>query len=243
MKKFEIDLNADIGEGAEFDAEIMHCITSANISCGVHAGDANTIRRAVRSALQNEVAIGAHPGYDDRENFGRKEQNLPPEEIKELILEQLIFLDKIVQEEGGKIRHVKPHGALYNQAAVEPLVAEAVIQGIKEFDSNLYIMGLAGSLFLKRASQHGMKTIAEAFADRRYNTDGTLVSRSIPGAVIEDPSDAAAQALAFAEKRNITAINGTPIFIDAQSICLHGDNQHALEQAQFISRALRGNEK
>ncbi len=208
-----IDLNCDMGEldDAAHEAALMACITSANIACGGHAGNEQTMERTARLALERGVRIGAHPGYPDRENFGRLEIAMTPEAIADTVYAQIARLDEVVRRLGGAIVHVKPHGALYNVAVRNADVARAIAQGAARWNPRTTIFGLAGSPMLEVWRAMGMAVAGEAFADRRYEPDGTLRSRKLPDALITDPREAAAQAVRFAREGL------------AETICVHGD--------------------
>lgn len=233
-----IDLNADLGEGCDTDEELLTLVSSANIACGWHAGDAATMRRCVRWAIQNHVAIGAHPSFLDRENFGRSTMHLPPEEIFSGMLYQLGALDAIVRAEGGRMTHVKPHGALYNQAAKDAVLANAICNAIRTFNPELSLYGLAGSELISAARNAGLDAIEEVFADRAYEADGSLVARSKPGAMIENDADAIAQTLSLVKDKQVKAIDGSIVHVNAQTVCLHGDGPHALDFARQIRSRL-----
>ena len=233
-----IDLNADLGEGAGNDEALLKLVSSANIACGWHAGDAVTMRQCVGWALANGVAIGAHPSFPDRANFGRSEMHLPPQDIVAGVLYQIGALAAIVRAEGGALSHVKPHGALYNQAAQDPVLADAVCEAVRRFDPRLKLVGLAGSRMIEAARRAGLTPIEEVFADRGYNPDGSLVSRKLPGALIEDEEQALAQTLSLVRDRQVTAIDGSSVSVNAQSVCLHGDGAHALSFARRIHERL-----
>lgn len=230
----EIDLNADLGEGAGSDEALLGLVSSANIACGWHAGDAKTMRQCVRWALEHGVAIGAHPSFPDRENFGRSTMHLPPEEITANVLYQIGALAAIVKAEGGTLAHVKPHGQLYNQAAKEPELAEAIVEAVRRFDPSLKFFGLAGSGMIEAASRAGLTPVEEVFADRGYMADGSLVPRSQPGALIEDEEQSLAQTLSLVRDHQVRAIDGSIVAVNAQSVCLHGDGAHALAFARRI---------
>jgi UPF0271 protein len=223
-----IDLNCDMGEleDSAHEAALMEHITSANIACGGHAGDEATMERTARLAMQRGVRIGAHPGYPDRANFGRLEIEMTPEAIADTVHEQIARLDAVVRRLGGQIVHVKPHGALYNVAVKNAAVAEAIAQGVARWDPRVPIFGLAESPMLDVWRGMGMKVAGEGFADRRYESDGTLRSRKLPGALITDPKEAAAQALRIARKGR------------AQTICVHGDTPGAVEILRACKEAL-----
>ena len=233
-----IDLNADLGEGCDNDEALLALVSSANIACGWHAGDAKTMRQCVRWALQNGVAIGAHPSFPDRENFGRSEMNLPADEVIAGMLYQIGALAAITKAEGGRLAHVKPHGALYNQAVKDPLLADALCEAVKRFDPSLKFFGLAGSGMIEAATRAGLQPVEEVFADRAYNPDGSLVSRKLPGALIESDAEAIAQTLSLVRDHRVTAVDGSTVSVNAQSVCLHGDGAHALEFAQRIREKL-----
>lgn len=234
----QIDLNADLGEGCDNDEALLALVSSANIACGWHAGDAKTMRQCVRWAVANGVAIGAHPSFPDRENFGRSEMNLPADEIVAGMLYQIGALAAIVKAEGGRLAHVKPHGALYNQAVREPVLADALCEAVRRFDPSLKFFGLAGSGMIDAAVRAGLQPVEEVFADRAYNPDGSLVSRKLPGALIESDAEALAQTLSLVRDHQVTAIDGSIVAVNAQSVCLHGDGAHALEFAQRIRERL-----
>lgn len=233
-----IDLNADLGEGAGNDEALLQLVSSANIACGWHAGDAKTMRQCVRWAIDNDVAIGAHPSFPDRENFGRSAMQLPPEEIVAGMLYQIGALAAIVKAEGGTLAHVKPHGMLYNQAVKEPELAAALCEAVRLFDPTLKFFGLAGSGMIDAARRAGLTPVEEVFADRGYLPDGSLVPRSQPGALIEDEEASLAQTLSLVREHRVTAIDGSRVAVNAQSVCLHGDGAHALAFARRIRERL-----
>jgi UPF0271 protein len=230
----EIDLNADLGEGAGNDEALMGLVSSANIACGWHAGDAQTMRQCVRWAIEHGVAIGAHPSFPDRENFGRSTMHLPPEEVTAGMLYQIGALAAIVKAEGGTLSHVKPHGQLYNQAVKEPELAEAIVEAVRLFDPSLKFFGLAGSGMIEAARRAGLTPVEEVFADRGYMPDGSLVPRSQPGALIEEEEQSLAQTLSLVRDHQVRAIDGSTVSVNAQTVCLHGDGAHALAFAQRI---------
>ncbi|RYF82500.1 MAG: 5-oxoprolinase subunit PxpA [Comamonadaceae bacterium] len=233
-----IDLNADLGEGAGNDEALLGLVSSANIACGWHAGDARTMRQCVRWAVAHGVAIGAHPSFPDRENFGRSAMQLPPEEIVANTLYQIGALAAIVNAEGGRLAHVKPHGMLYNQAVKEPELAAALCEAVRLFDPTLKFFGLAGSGMIDAARRAGLMPVEEVFADRGYMPDGSLVPRSQPGALIEDEEASLAQTLSLVRDHEVRAIDGSTVAVNAQSVCLHGDGAHALAFAQRIRARL-----
>lgn len=239
-----IDLNCDMGEMPEAIADgtqesLMPFLTSVNIACGGHAGDENTMRTTVEQALRKNLAIGAHPGYPDRVNFGRLELNLPADTIAQSVFEQVSKLAEIAAKGGARISHVKAHGALYNQAARDSAVAWAIANGVARWRRDVVLVGLAGSPMLDAFRHAGFAIAAEAFADRRYEADGSLRSRKFADALIVDPAESAAQALRIAEKTSVIARDGTEIRIAAQTICIHGDTPGAVKIAAAVSRRLK----
>lgn len=234
----QIDLNADLGEGAPHDAELLALVSSANISCGAHAGDADSIASAIHLAHAHAVRIGAHPSYPDRVNFGRKFMQLAFPSLRNHLLYQLHALRGIVHSQGAQLTHIKPHGALYNQAAMDARLAEDLVLIFQEFDPQIAIVGLAGSQLIHRANQLGMRTIAEGFADRRYTAQGTLEPRSVPDAVIHDSQQAVAQCLEMICEGRVTTTQGQRVKVQIDSICLHGDTPEALCFARAIVAAL-----
>jgi 5-oxoprolinase (ATP-hydrolysing) subunit A len=256
-----IDLNCDMGELPEAIADgtqkaLLRSITSANVACGGHAGDERTMRTTIEQALRAGVAIGAHPGYPDRENFGRLELKMPPEAVAESVCEQVRALAAIAATCGAKLVHVKPHGALYNQAVKNRELAEAIAKGVANavaktlgvaslpsppqgLCKDVILVGLAGSPMLDVFRQAGFAIAAEAFADRRYESDGTLRSRKFDDALIRNPEEAAWQALGIAERGVVIASDGNEVSVDAQTLCIHGDTPGAPEIAASVARNLR----
>lgn len=232
-----IDLNADLGEGCGSDAALLQLVSSANIACGFHAGDAQTMVESVREALKNGVAIGAHPSFPDRENFGRTAMQLPPETVYAQTLYQIGALATITRAQGGILRHVKPHGMLYNQAAKDPQLADAIARAVYDCSPSLILVGLAGSELIRAGERYGLVTRQEVFADRGYQDDGSLVPRSQPGALISDEEQALAQTLEMVESGQVKSINGVWTPVIAQTVCLHGDGEHALLFARRLRRA------
>ena len=238
-----IDLNCDMGEMPQAVADgtqesLMGFLTSVNIACGGHAGDEGTMRTTIEQALLRNLAIGAHPGYADHANFGRVELNLPPEAIAKSVFEQVSRLAEITAQCGARLSHVKAHGALYNQAAREATIAAAVADGVARWRRDVVLVGLAGSPMLDVFRGAGFGVAAEAFADRRYDTDGLLCSRKFADALILDPAEAAAQALRIAQKGSAIARGGTEIRVEAQTICIHGDTPGAVKIAAAIVQRL-----
>ncbi|HHX7271395.1 TPA: 5-oxoprolinase subunit PxpA [Yersinia enterocolitica] len=230
----KVDLNADLGEGCANDQALLQLVSSANIACGFHAGDAQTMRQSVRWAIEYGVAIGAHPSFPDRENFGRTAMQLPPETVYAQVVYQLGALAAIVKAEGGIMQHVKPHGMLYNQAALDPLLADAIAQAVKAVDPTLRLVGLAGSALIRAGERAGLVTRQEVFADRRYQSDGTLVPRSQSDALIESDDLALSQTLAMVQHHRVQARDGSWVPVQADTVCVHGDGAHALNFARRL---------
>ncbi|AHM72924.1 5-oxoprolinase subunit PxpA [Yersinia hibernica] len=230
----KVDLNADLGEGCANDQALLQLVSSANIACGFHAGDAATMRQSVRWAIEYGVAIGAHPSFPDRENFGRTIMQLPPETVYAQVVYQLGALAAIVKAEGGVMQHVKPHGMLYNQAARDPLLADAIALAVKAVNPLLRLVGLAGSELIRAGDRAGLVTRQEVFADRRYQGDGTLVPRSQPDALIESDDLALLQTLAMVQRHRVQARDGSWVPVQADTVCVHGDGAHALSFARRL---------
>lgn len=233
-----VDLNCDLGEGAGDDEALMPLITSANIACGAHAGDETSIRIAVRRAIAHGVAIGAHPSFADREHFGRIEHVLPAGEITRLVRDQVATLREIAAAEGAVLRHVKPHGALYNMAARDASVAAEIVDAVVNVDAGLRLFGLAGSVLLKVGRARGLRVAEEVFADRTYQPDGSLMPRSRPGALIHDEGEAVAQVLRMVREGRVRAVGGAEVPIIADTVCLHGDGPRAVAFAMALRSAL-----
>ncbi|QSF46980.1 LamB/YcsF family protein [Paenibacillus tianjinensis] len=238
-----VDLNCDLGEsfGAYRlgrDEEILPLITSANIACGFHAGDPGTMSRTVKLALEHQVAIGAHPGLQDLIGFGRREIKLSPREAYELTIYQVGALWGFVRAEGAVLQHVKPHGALYNMAAVSAGLAEAIAEAVYRIDPELILVGLAGSELIRAAKKTGLQSASEVFADRTYQRDGSLTPRSEPGVLITDEQQSLQQVLQMVTEGKVHTTRGENIDIFAETICLHGDSPHAVEFASSIRSVL-----
>lgn len=238
-----IDLNSDVGEMPEALAdgtqeELLRYISSANIACGGHAGDADMMRSTIEQAVRYGVSVGAHPGYEDLANFGRKQLHLTPEEISSSVCRQTLALDTIARQLGVTIQHVKAHGALYNQAASDRAIARAIAEGVSRWNKDVMLIGLAGSVMLEEFRAAGFSVAAEAFADRRYERGGRLRARKFPDALLRDPEEAAVQALRIVEQGSVTAADGTSIPLLADTICIHGDTPGASQIAAEIHRRL-----
>jgi UPF0271 protein len=234
-----IDLNADLGEGCVNDEAILDSVSSINVACAWHAGSAEEMLSLVRAARLRGVAIGAHPGFPDRANFGRKEMRLPLTSVRAGLLYQIGALDGIVRAEGGELAHVKAHGALYNQAARDPDLARCIARAIRDFNPQLKVMGLAGSLFIEAVRAEGLTALEEGFADRGYTGDGRLVKRGTAGALIEDESAMLAQVLSMVKTGTVIGQDGTVCHVHVDTICLHGEAPHALQFAKAIRAHLR----
>lgn len=234
----EIDLNADLGEGCGDDEAILDCVSSANIACGWHAGDADTMRAAVLAAKARGVAVGAHPSFPDREHFGRSAMQLPADTVYSGVLYQIGALQAIARAEGVHLTHVKPHGALYNQAARDPALAAAIVKAVRAADPALAVVGLAGGELVRQARADGLCALDEVFADRAYLADGSLAPRGTPGALIEDEAQALAQTLQLITHGTVTALDGSTVTLRADTVCLHGDGAHAVAFARLLQREL-----
>jgi len=239
-----VDLNCDMGELPEAIADgtqeaLMPSLTSVNIACGGHAGDAQTMKTTIEQALRWKLALGAHPGYPDRLNFGRRELNLPAEAVADSVFEQVRALAEVAADRGARLAHVKPHGALYNQAVHNRDLAEAIARGVARWGLDVVLVGLAGSPMLDVFREAGFEVAAEAFADRRYEPDGTLRSRKFEDALIRDPAEAGRQALRIVERGMVIARGGAEVAVNAQTICIHGDTPGAPGIAATVAQMLR----
>jgi len=239
----QIDLNGDVGEsfGAYeigHDAALIPILTSANIACGFHAGDPGVMRATVALARQHGTAVGAHPGFPDLVGFGRREMKATPREVEDLVAYQIGALAAIAAAQGVRLAHVKPHGALYNMAARDLDLADAIARAIAAVDPSLALFGLPGSQSLEAAQRHKVRAVSEAFADRAYRRDGSLVPRNEPGAVIDDEQIVVTRAVAIARDRVVIAADGTRVPLDVQTICVHGDTPGAAVLASRIRKAL-----
>lgn len=248
-----IDLNCDVGEIPALiadgtDDRLLAQVTSANIACGGHAGDAATMRATVGSAIRHGCAVGAHPGYDDPEHFGRRRLEMPLDRVSDLVRDQVARLLAVAHAAGAALVHVKPHGALYNAAADDRALADAIARGVRAACAGAapgaigawpILVGLAGSPSLEVYAREGFAVAGEAFADRRYEPDGRLRSRTLPGALLEAPDEAAAQAVAIVRDGRVTASDGSPLGVKADTLCLHGDTPGAVRIAAAVREALQ----
>jgi 5-oxoprolinase (ATP-hydrolysing) subunit A len=240
-----IDLNCDLGELPEMlengsQAALLRHITSANVACGGHAGNAAMMRTTIEQAIAAGVAVGAHLGYEDPANFGRIELELASQKIAASMHQQILSLDKIAKECGTHVVHVKPHGALYNQAARDRRIAKAIAEGVARWSTDVVLMGLAGSVMLEEFRKAGFRVAAEAFADRRYELNGSLRSRKFPDALLANPADAAEQALRIVQQQSVLTLNGEAVHMEAHTICIHGDTPGAVRIAESVNRELHG---
>lgn len=240
---YRVDLNCDLGEsfGAYQlgrDKEILQFVTSANIACGFHAGDPAVMRKTVRLALDNNVAIGAHPGLPDLVGFGRRTMDITAEEAYDLVVYQIGALAGFVKAEGGVMQHVKPHGALYNMAAKNQALADGIAGAIAKVNPELILFGLSGSALVKAGRRFGLKTAQEVFADRTYQSDGTLTPRSQADAMITNDQQAAAQVIKMVREQTVQSRDGKAVKIQADTVCIHGDGLHALTFARHLRNVL-----
>ena len=239
----QIDLNCDMGEGFGVytigsDAQVMPLITSANIACGFHAADPMTIWKTVKLAKASGAAVGAHPSYPDLVGFGRRPMDVSAEEVMADLLYQIGALSAFCRREGVRLQHVKPHGALYNKAAADSAIALAIAEAIKAVDPELYMVCLSNSAMVTAAKATGIRYVEEVFADRAYTREGKLVARTLPGAVIHDPVEAEERVLGMVRDRCVIAIDGTPVPLTAQTICVHGDTAEAIAMIRCIRSRL-----
>lgn len=234
----KVDLNADVAEGCGQDDKLLTIVSSANVCCGLHAGSYAEMLTTLQLAKKNNVRVGAHPSLDDRENFGRSDQVLSEEGYRALLRYQLGATKALCDLVGVTLEYVKPHGALYNQAAAKESLADILVSEIKNFDSNLKVMGLSGGYLVKSAKNHGLEAISEVFADRNYEKDGTLVSRSKDNALITDTNEATNHVMQMITEGSVTSVYGEKVPVDAQSVCLHGDGEHAILFAKEIKKQL-----
>ena len=231
---FHVDLNADLGEGAGFDAELFELITSANISCGFHAGDPASILRSIHDAKEQNVSIGAHPGFADRDNFGRAEHTLEPDEVFAQVLYQLGAFGSLATAATVRMNHVKPHGALYNMAVRDDKLADAIVRAMLVADPYLILFAPANSALERAAVAAELRVVSEVFADRNYLADGSLVPRNRPDALLSDPEDAAKRVLRMLHEGKVQAVDGHDVEVRAETICIHGDTPGAVEFARNL---------
>ena len=238
-----MDLNSDLGEGygrwaLGDDAALLEVVTSANVACGFHAGDPATIDRTVRTAVERGVAVGAQVSYPDLVGFGRREIDVPPDELTADVLYQLGALEAFAKAAGSRVRYVKPHGALYNRIARDPVQAAAVVEAIRRYDPALPLLTLPGSVAMEAAGEAGIPSVGEGFADRAYTAAGRLQSRREPGAVLHDPEQVAARAVVMATEHRVETADGTQVAVEVRSLCVHGDTPGAVDLARAVRTAL-----
>ncbi|WHY64107.1 LamB/YcsF family protein [Cytobacillus firmus] len=238
-----VDINCDMGESFGSykmgrDEEILDHITSANIACGFHAGDPATMRKTVRMALDKNVGLGVHPGLQDLHGFGRRDINITSQEAYDLVVYQIGALYAFVKSEGGKLQHVKPHGALFNMASKSAPLSEAIAEAVYKVDPELILFGLSGGELVKAGRKIGLRSANEVFSDRTYQEDGSLTSRRESNALITDHSAAVNQVIRMVKEGKVHSVQGTDVSIEANTICIHGDGESALEFAQYIPKAL-----
>jgi UPF0271 protein len=236
--KRSIDLNADLGEGAPSENELLRLVSSANIACGFHAGDPASMTRSIRAAHEAGVAVGAHPSLADREHFGRRELPVTPEEVFAVVTCQIGAFQAIANSSGAKPRHVKPHGALYNMAARDPVLADAVVRAIAVADRSLLLFAPGGSALARAGQEIGLRVVTEVFADRNYLPDGSLVPRSRPDALLHDAAEAGARILRILREGVVRAAEGSDIPIAADTVCVHGDTPEAVAFARQLRESL-----
>lgn len=239
-----VDLNSDLGEsfGAYSlgdDEGMLRHVSSANVACGFHAGDPSVLRRTLRLVTAAGVAVGAHPSFPDLQGFGRRDMSIPPEQVEDLVLYQVAAVAGVARAEGARLRHVKPHGALYNKAALDPLLARAIASAVAAFDTTLFLYAPAGSALEAAGRTAGLRVVREAFADRQYEADGTLTPRLTPGAVLGTNVDVVARAVGMVTRGQVVARTGETIDLQAETLCIHGDTPGATEFASRLGRALR----
>lgn len=239
---YKIDLNSDLGEGAAFDKEIIPLVTSANIACGFHAGDSKIMNSTIDLCKRFNTAVGVHPGYPDKDNFGRTNMDVTPAQVYDYTLYQLGALYAFANVKGIDLQHVKPHGAMYNMAAKDFALARAIVKAIKDFDSSLILLALSGSKMIDAAKEEGIAYAGEVFADRAYEADGTLRKRGLDGAMITDENEAISRVIKMVKFSKVTAYTGEEITVDAHSVCVHGDGVKALEFVKSLNKAFIKND-
>ncbi|MGN0521275.1 MAG: 5-oxoprolinase subunit PxpA [Eubacterium sp.] len=237
----KIDLNCDLGEGAGLDSRIIPLITSANVACGFHAGDCETMNKTVELCRASGIAVGAHPGYPDRENFGRTNIPATQQQVYDYTIYQLGALDAFCRAQGIEMQHIKPHGAMYNMAAKDKALSQGIARAVYDYNRDLILLGLSGSLMIDAAQELGIKTASEVFADRAYEEDGSLRARSLEGSMITDEKLAISRVIRMIKEGKVTAYSGKDIDIKADSVCVHGDGEKALEFVEALNKAFMEN--
>jgi len=239
MNDTRLQLNADLGEGCGNDAAIMPFIDAANIACGGHAGNADSIEQTIALAIPYSIALGAHPSFPDKAGFGRQNMQLSQNELSDAIGEQLQLIERVAQSLGVQLSHIKPHGALYNQASSDSQLADQLLDIFAEFNPMLSVVGLAGGELVKRGAARGLATLSEGFADRRYQANGQLATRGQPHAVIENPAEAIAQVNQILRSGTVTAIDNSTVTLLCDTLCLHGDGTKAIEFARQVAQIVK----
>ncbi len=239
---YKADLNSDLGEGALFDAEIIPLISSANVACGFHSGDSVMMDKTIELCKASSVGLGAHPGYPDKENFGRTDMNVTPDEVYDFTLYQIGAIGALAKAKGVKLEHVKPHGAMYNKAAKNPDLALAIAQAVKDYDENLILLALSGSEMINAAKKVGIRYASEVFADRAYEADGTLRPRKLEGSMITDENEAVERVIRMIKEGKVKAYTGEDVSLEAHSVCVHGDSAKALDFVRVLNRAFAEND-
>jgi len=233
-----VDLNADLGEGAGHDDELLTLVTSANIACGFHAGDAETMRRSIETARDHKVAVGAHPSLFDRENFGRKELRVKPDEVFDAVVYQLGIFQAIAEAAGVRPNHVKPHGALYNMAVRDYELADAIGRAIAKIDTKLILFAPQNSALARARTANGLQIAHEVFADRNYLSNGSLVPRTRPDALLHDPEEAASRVVRMLREGKVRSVDGVDVDVRAETVCVHGDTPGAVDFARVLKSRL-----
>ena len=238
-----VDLNSDVGESfgrweLGDDEAVLALVTSANVACGFHAGDASTLRRTCAVAVKHGVVVGAQVAYRDLAGFGRRFIEMEPGELADDVLYQIGALEALARAAGSRVRYVKPHGALYNAVVHHEEQAQAVVEAVLAYDPDLPVLGLPGSRLLEAAERAGLRTVRESFADRAYTPEGTLVSRREDGAVLHDPTEVARRVVQIVTEGTVTAVDGSTVKIDAESVCVHGDSPGAVDMAERVRAEL-----
>ena len=239
---YKADLNSDLGEGALFDAGIIPLISSANVACGFHAGDSVMMDKTIELCKASSVGLGAHPGYPDKENFGRTDMDVTPDEVYDFTLYQIGAIGAMAKAKGVRLEHVKPHGAMYNKAAKNPDLALAIVQAVKDYDENLILLALSGSEMINAAKKVGIRYASEVFADRAYEADGTLRPRKLEGSMITDENEAVERVIRMIKEGKVRAYTGEDVSIEAHSVCVHGDSAKALDFVRVLNRAFAEND-
>jgi 5-oxoprolinase (ATP-hydrolysing) subunit A len=234
----EIDLNADVGEGVGDDQSVLPFVSSVNVACGFHAGNPGLMRSTVQLAHRHRVAVGAHPGFQDLEGFGRREMRVSTVELENLVAYQIGAMAGVAAAEGVRLSHVKPHGALYNMAARDAAMADAIARAVRAVDSSLVLFGLSGSELIAAGERAGLRVASEVFADRGYRPDGSLAPRDMAAALVTDVAEVARRAVRMAGGHDVTALDGTSVSVKADTICIHGDTPGAGSLARAVREAL-----